>query len=136
MSIRRQVLYPDSVSDDEIIIPKKRKWKIRPEDKLQVACVKMLRNLDRPFIVAQPERLNAPINRRDWFTKLGILGNAGHHELIIFTRTGVVLVEWKSAGGKVSNAQKEWAERLSGRLNIATFVCRSVDEFRAILDSF
>lgn len=137
MTVRYQVLYPDDVPDAEIVIPKpkKRKFKIRPEDQLQIKCVKLLRERKIPFIVAQPERLNAPPQRRDWLKKLGILGNSGHAELILFMPNQVIAVELKSDDGKLSEAQHKWsaAMSLSGHRYV---VIDSLGEFKLFLDSF
>ena len=135
MTIRRQVLYPDDVTDAEIIIPKKRKFKIRPEDQLQIKCVKLLRERGIPFIVAQPERLNAPPQRRDWLKKLGILGNSGHAELILFLPDQVVAVELKSTTGRPSEVQIKWAFGI-GIFGHRHETVNSLDEFKAILDGF
>lgn len=112
-----------------------RKFVVRPEDKLQIDCVALLRERGIPFLVAQPERLNAPVHRRDWFKKLGIFGNAGHPELFIFTPQGVACCELKSARGKFSTEQDEWRVWLETN-GYAYHAVTSLDQFRGILAAF
>lgn len=104
--------------DTPLPIRGKRKFRIRPEDALQIACVRWLKaQPDILFVVAQPERLNAPPQRRDFLKALGILGNSGHPELLILDgrrpvpgyRTRTILCELKDGDGRLSDEQKGWA---------------------------
>lgn len=121
------------VADADIVIPGKRKWHIRDEDRLQIACVKLLRQMHIPFIVAQPERLNARVQRRDWFKKLGILGNAGHPELIVFAAPRVILCELKTNDGKLSAGQRDW-QTFCVEHGYVWAAPRSVDHLRELLE--
>lgn len=130
------------VPDADVIIPGKRKFKIRPEDALQIKCISYIRRFCRinphrvKWFVAQPERINAPAQRRDWLKKLGILGNAGHAEMIIIgDDDDVVFIEWKSAEGRFSKQQKEWND-WCGMRGIGYYSVRSLAEFVAILERF
>ncbi len=108
---------------------KPRKWQIKPEDALQILCIKLLRARRIPFVIAQPERLNAPVQRRDWLKKLGILGNSGHVELICFLPSRVLCIELKAAKGVVSAEQEAWHKRLPEPVHVV----RSIGEFEALI---
>lgn len=134
MTLRSQSYRPDGTSppESEIILPKKRRWKIRPEDGLQIACVSLLRYRHIPYIIAQPERLNAAPQRRDWFKKLGILGNAGHVELLVFLESGLLCCELKSKDGRLSADQIKWRDMCMAR-GYRWGAPRTVEEFAALL---
>jgi len=143
MSIRAQVLYPESVEDKDIKIPRKRRFKIREEDALQIACVKLIRDYQRAhpgtlrYLVIQPERLNPGPGRRDWFRKLGIFGNSGHHELILLHNDARRdwYIELKTEDGQMSHEQLAWQTWAiaTGRNHC---VVRSAEQFQAILAGF
>ena len=124
-----------------IVIPtrKRRKFRVRPEDALQIDCVRWLRaQPDILFIISQPERLNAPPQRRDFLKALGILGNSGHCELLIFDgRCGprlprTILCELKDGDGRLSDEQKGWAIWLELH-GFEHRVIRSVAELQAAI---
>lgn len=96
----------------------KRKFTIRLEDQLQIDCIKLLRTYQSThpgklrWIIAQPERLNRVTPwMRDFLKRLGIFGNQGHPELLLFPAGGdVILIELKTAKGKWSAEQIGWRE--------------------------
>lgn len=134
MTLRSQTYRPDSTAPDDadVTLPGKRKFKVRPEDALQCSVVALLRALHIPYLIAQPERLNAPPQRRDWLKKLGILGNAGHIELIVFLESGLLCCELKSKDGRLSPEQIKWRGICLAR-GYRWAAPRTVDEFAALL---
>lgn len=126
----------DPPYDAPLPVRAKRKFRVRDEDRLQIACVRWLRSQPHlRFLVAQPERLNPLPHRRDFLRALGILGNSGAPELIVLDeRDGGVCwwIELKSGKGRMSAEQKGW--RLW--LEVSGFRCavvRSVDELVALI---
>ncbi len=138
--LARQVLYPETVADVDIVLPKKRRFKIRPEDQLQIACIKWLRaqEPDIRFVVCQPERLNPQVQRRDFLKALGILGNVGAPELMIFDARSIlkprtILCELKDAAkGRMSTGQSEWQTFCIGA-GFEHAIVRSVEDLQRAL---
>ena len=127
---------------EDIPEPLRKKRKQRPEDLLQKGCIKFLRLLGRStqhavrFIVAQPESMG---KRTMWQLNhakdMGILGNAGHPEIIVIdTRRGVrfILLELKAENGRMSEGQLDWEAWCNAR-GIEHHVVRAVDQLASIV---
>jgi hypothetical protein len=133
------------VPDADIVLPKNRsrRFRIKPEDALQVECVKLIRDYQRAhpgalqYIVVQPERTNPQPQRRDWLKKLGIFGNSGHQEILLFHNDARRdwFIELKAPDGRMSSEQLDWQTWAiaTGRNQC---VVRSVEQFAAILAAF
>lgn len=125
--IARQVHYPDSVADADIVLPIKRKHRRRPEESLQAQCIRYLRRLNHDsgdrvrYAVVQGERVAAKSTpwQRDRLKAMGILGNAGVPELIVIDirhrmpdEPRIWFIELKSPKGRVSQEQIDWQQWL------------------------
>lgn len=106
------------IPDADVRLPEKRRFTIRLEDKLQILCIDLIRAYIRRhpgklrYVVSQPERLNRVTPwMRDFLKRLGIFGNQGHPELLLFPAGGdVILIELKTPTGKWSAEQIGWRE--------------------------
>ena len=132
----RQTHFPDDVADSEITFPKRRKFHLREEDRLQLACIKYLRSLDGVrVIVYQPERIKAPAQRRDFLKALGLY-NAGAPELIVLdARRRMPMAYWielKRPKGRVGQSQLEWQAWLEAN-GYRHAVIRNVEELSVLL---
>jgi hypothetical protein len=131
------------LADDQIILPKKRRFVIREEDHLQIQCMVLIRTYIHRhpgklrYMVIQPERTKPPLRLRDFFKKLGILGNPGIPELLLLPADPELftLIELKTARGKFSAEQLSWATWCEAR-GYRHRVVRTCEELSVILDEF
>lgn len=117
----------------------KRKFKIRPEDSLQVKCIRYLRGLkDVRFLVSQGERTaaNSSPQRRDRLKALGVLGNKGCVELTVLdarhSPPRAWFIELKAPKGPTKTEQLEWQDWLE-RKGFLYGLVRSVEDLIALL---
>lgn len=122
----------------------KRKKRQRQEESLQQKCIVWCRRYQRAhptklkYIVAQPERRRT-LAEQNRDKQRGILGNAGHPELILIIYEPnakdwkrVVFVEWKAAKGVLDEDQVKWRAWLEER-SFSYAVVRSLDDLRRIV---
>ncbi len=117
------------------------KRKMKPEDALQIQCIKELRHwlnygTERlRYIVAQPEK-SRTYRMQQIDRAKGLLGNPGHPELLLFPADRMpVLIEFKAKDGKESEDQfgwREWCHRVGYRHEVV----RSREQFAIILAAF
>ncbi len=85
------------------------------------------------WIIAQPERIKAPAQRRDFLRALGIYGNVGHPELLVIdARTKparILFCELKVGDGRTSAEQDKWELWLSTSL-VESALIRSVEDLQ------
>lgn len=123
---------------DEIFIPpsQKRKRKLREEDQFQIDCIRLIRaEKHLRFLVAQPDRIKNPTMwMRQFLKRLGIFGNLGHPEIVIFPPDPMrtTLIELKTRHGKMSTEQTEWAVWCIDR-GYKHYVVRGINEMAAVL---
>lgn len=142
-NIRQQTLYPDSMDDADVILPGKRKRRnLRPEDALQMGCIKLIRQYQRAhpgtlqYIVAQPEN-SRTLWKQQHDKAMGRLGNAGHHEILLLNNNPLRdwFIELKVGNNKLSDAQLGWyAWAVATGRNQATV--RTLEQFRLVLANF
>jgi len=117
----------------------KRKFTLRLEDQLQIQCMVLIRTYIHRhpgklrYMVVQPERLKPPPRRRDFFKKLGLLGNRGHPELLVLPADPemMTLIELKTERGRYSAEQLSWQAWCESR-GYRHAVVRSVDDLARI----
>lgn len=127
----------ETTHDQPLPVRGKRKWVTRPEDAIQVQCIRWLRSQPAMrWIVAQPERLNPPPHRRDFLKALGILGNAGAPELLIFDGRKIIprmiACELKAPDGRMSPEQIGW-QTFCIACGIEHAIVRSVEDLQRAL---
>ncbi len=137
MTQRGQVLYPDAYTDDEIIIPGKRKPTGTEEWRLQAKCATIIRRRMRTdkslrFIASMAE--NHRTKARAAMAKMMGM-EPGVADLILIRRTAdgykLAWVELKRPGKPLSDTQKDWVEWWGGR--IPCYRCDNKEDFKVIL---
>lgn len=138
--IRWQEMYPDSVADEDVIIPGKKAPDVHAEWRLQAACTKLIRaamkhDMDLRFIAPGAEGLR-DAKTRAIAQMMGRL-ERGVPDLWLLRRQGmgrlkIAVVEFKRPGGKLSPEQQHWFEWLP----CESHRCDNVEEFKRILGAF
>jgi len=134
--------------DAEIVIPGKRRKRKKGEPftkewQLHAACAKLCYQRERNdlgFRFFSPGAEHARTPQRAAIAKMMSQNRAGVPDLwMIYAPDGVMpkiwAVEFKLPGKHLTPEQRDWLEWLPSA-RIGTFICRRVDEFRAILGSF
>ena len=102
-----------------------------PESKLQRDCVKWFRYQYPKYMIhanangGYRSALEAAIMNGEGVT-------AGVPDLTVIIPGEVFYIEMKAPNGKVSPLQRQWIEN-AGALGVRCYVCRSIDEFIAII---
>lgn len=157
--IRRQVLFPDTVADADIVVPQKKKRKagepFEYEWQLQATCVKFVRDVmrkdpDLNYLATMTEGQRNPV-RANVAKMMGL--RRGPSDLLLMRRmvlkvTGILgqypplplplcklaWVEFKLPGKKLTPEQAAWHAWFAGIAE--RHVVRDVESFRAILAAF
>lgn len=102
------------------------------ERDIQHECVEWFRE-NHPQLIIYSVPNEAAHKRINWFTYTGLL--RGAPDLVLALPGKVVLVEMKTRYGKQSDEQVEF-ERKCLSLGIAYHVCRSLEQFVEVVESY